>query len=78
MEKGFYYKQLKKYYDVFPKEQIKIILFEDMIKNPGEVTQEVFKFLGVDSSFICWDMKVALFYLGLYSLPIQILNLLRV
>ena len=52
LEKGFYYKQLKKYYDVFPKEQIKIILFEDMIKNPGEVTQEVFKFLGVDSSFI--------------------------
>ena len=52
LEKGFYYTQLKRYFDVFPKEQIKIILFEDMIKNPGEVTQEVFKFLGVDSSFI--------------------------
>ena len=51
LEKGFYYKQLKKYYDVFPKEQIKIILFEDMIKNPGKITQEVFKFLNVDLSF---------------------------
>jgi hypothetical protein len=51
LEKGFYYKQLKRYYDVFPKEQIKIILFEDIIKNPRKITQEVFKFLNVDSSF---------------------------
>jgi hypothetical protein len=52
LEKGFYYKQLKRYYAVFPKEQIKIILFEDIIKSPEKITQEVFEFLNVDSSFI--------------------------
>jgi len=52
LEKGFYYKQLKRYYAVFPKEQIKIILFEDIIKSPVKITQEVFEFLNVDSSFI--------------------------
>ena len=52
LEKGFYSIQLKRYFDVFPKEQIKVILFEDIIKNPKGITQEVFEFLGVDSSFI--------------------------
>ena len=51
LEKGFYYKQLKKYYDVFPTEQIKIILFDDIIKSPEKITSEVFEFLNVDSSF---------------------------
>ena len=51
LEKGFYHKQLKRYYDVFPKEQIKIILFEDMIKSPEKITREIFEFLNIDSSF---------------------------
>ena len=51
LEKGFYYKQLKRYYDIFPTKNIKIILFEDLIKNPKKITCEVFKFLNVDSSF---------------------------
>ena len=51
LEKGFYYKQLKRYYDVFPTEQIKIILFEDMIKSPEKITREIFEFLNIDSSF---------------------------
>jgi len=52
LEKGFYYKQLKRYYDVFSAEQIKIILFEDITKSPEKITREIFKFLNVDSSFI--------------------------
>ena len=52
LEKGFYYIQLKRYFDVIPKEQIKIIIFEDIIRNPEDITQEVFEFLGVDSSFV--------------------------
>ena len=52
LEKGSYYIQLKRYFDVIPKEQIKIIIFEDIIQNPEDITQEVFEFLGVDSSFV--------------------------
>ena len=50
--KGFYYKQLKKYYDLFPQKQIKIILFQDIIENPERITKEVFDFLEVDNTFI--------------------------
>ena len=49
--KGFYYKQLKRYYDLFPKNQIKIILFKDIIAEPEKVLKEVFEFLGIDNTF---------------------------
>ncbi len=51
-QKGYYYKQLSRYYNLFPKEQIKVILFEDIIKDPLKITQEVFEYLNVDDSFI--------------------------
>ena len=50
--KGYYTEQLERYYTLFPKENIKILLFEDLIKNPIESTQDVFKFLNIDNSFI--------------------------
>ena len=50
--KGYYTEQLERYYTLFPKENIKILLFEDLIKNPVESTQDVFKFLNIDNSFI--------------------------
>jgi len=51
-EKGYYTKQLERYFTLFPKENIKVLLFEDLIKNPIKTTQEVFKFLNIDNSFI--------------------------
>jgi hypothetical protein len=50
--KGYYTEQLKRYYDLFPKENIKILLFEEVIKNPTKVSQEIFEFLNVDSNFV--------------------------
>ncbi len=48
---GFYYDQLKRFYDVFDRSQIKIFLFEDFKQNPRKVIQEMFNFIGVDESF---------------------------
>ncbi len=48
---GLYYNQLKKYYNLFDKKQIKIILFQDLINNPKKTTKEVFNFLEVDDTF---------------------------
>jgi hypothetical protein len=50
--KGYYTEQLERYYDLFPKENIKILLFEEVVKNPIKASQEVFEFLNVDYSFI--------------------------
>lgn len=46
---GKYYEQLKRYYDVFPAEQIKIFLFDDYKNNPEQTVKEMFEFLGVNS-----------------------------
>ena len=51
-EKGFYTEQLSRYFELFPFENIKILLFEDVIKNPIDASKEVFQFLNVDTDFI--------------------------
>jgi len=55
--RGFYYKQLKPYFDLFPKENIKIILHEDILKDPGKVAKEFYEFLGVDSNYVPKNLR---------------------
>lgn len=50
-EESKYYNQLKRYYDSFPNENIKVVLYEDFKKNPMKVYAEICNFIGVDSSF---------------------------
>ena len=49
---GFYYMQLKRYFDTFNPDQIKVYLYEDLNANPIAMLQEIFQFLNVDQSFI--------------------------
>ncbi len=50
-DKGFYYKQLSRYFKIFPKERIKVLLFEDVVTNPKKASKEIFRFLRVDDNF---------------------------
>lgn len=50
--RGMYYKHLKKYFDLFPRRNIHVIIYEDINKNPKKVVKELYRFLGVDSSFV--------------------------
>ena len=50
IQKGFYSVQLKRYYNLFRKENIKVYLFEDVVKNPKETLKDIFKFLNVDEN----------------------------
>ena len=50
-DKGFYGQQMQRYYDAFPKEQIKVYLFEDLCQNPLAVVQDIFSYIGVDTNF---------------------------
>ncbi|KKS21114.1 MAG: Sulfotransferase [candidate division WWE3 bacterium GW2011_GWC1_41_7] len=52
IDKGFYYKHLKKFYDNFPADNIHVVIYDDTIKNPTSVTRDLYNFLGVDPSFI--------------------------
>ncbi|MEK6872569.1 MAG: sulfotransferase [Nanoarchaeota archaeon] len=55
--RGFYYKQLKSYFALFPKKNIKIILYDDIVKNPEKVAREFYDFLGVDSNYKPKNLK---------------------
>ena len=48
---GAYYEQLKRYYQHFDAQNIKVILWEDLNEDPQAVCSEIFDFLGVDSQF---------------------------
>jgi hypothetical protein len=48
---GYYYAQLKQYFDAFDSEQIRVYLYEDLNANSTEITQNICRFLGVDDTF---------------------------
>jgi len=47
LQRGFYYKQLKPYFDLFPPENIKIIIFEEFIKDIINHMGEIEMFLEI-------------------------------
>jgi hypothetical protein len=48
---GLYSEQLERYLKVFPRDQIHIVMFDDLNKRPVETMQGIFRFLDVDPSF---------------------------
>lgn len=50
--RGFYYPQLKPYYELFGKDKVGVWLYEDLRDDPAGVTRNVFRFLEVDDSFL--------------------------
>lgn len=49
---GFYYRQLKPYFDRFEADKLKIYLYEDFASNPIALMQDIFQFLEIDSTFV--------------------------
>lgn len=52
LEKGMYTKYLQFVFKNFPKKNICIVLYDDIKKSPKKVLQKIYRFLGVDSTFI--------------------------
>ncbi|MCY0894194.1 MAG: sulfotransferase [Acidibacillus sp.] len=50
-ELSLYHSQIKRYFQVFPKEQVKVILFEDFTSDTRQTMRDVYSFLGVDPTF---------------------------
>lgn len=50
MQKASYYtEQVKRYVDIFGFKKIKIIIFEEFIKEPKKIMSEIYEFLGINS-----------------------------
>ena len=47
IQRGFYYQQLTRYFDIFDTSQIRVYLYEDIITKPELVTKDIFNFLNI-------------------------------
>ena len=52
IRRGFYYIQLKRYFDNFNKNQIKVYLYDDLKNDPVGLLQNIFRFLNVDYTIV--------------------------
>jgi len=59
VEVGLYFENVKRYLDTFGNENVKIVIFEDMIKNPKDQLKEILDFLGVNYDAKNFDVKHA-------------------
>jgi hypothetical protein len=48
VERGFYYRQLRAYYDAFPAEQMRVYLHEDLVRDAASLLRDLYAFIGVD------------------------------
>jgi len=55
VELGFYSRQVKRYIDTFGSRQIKIVIFEEFIRDTGAQMSEILEFLGVESEGLSFD-----------------------
>lgn len=51
-ERGFYYEHLARYFSLFERSQLKVLIYDDFVANPAAVLREVFEFLEVDAEFV--------------------------
>ncbi len=59
----FYFRNLKRYYDLFNPAQIKVLIFEEWTKSPEPTLKQIFEFLGVDEKFqpeitVCYQSNI--------------------
>jgi hypothetical protein len=52
IELGRYAKHLKRLFAYYPREQVKIMLYDDILRDPSLVLRDLFQFLRVDDSFV--------------------------
>lgn len=50
-EVGLYAQQIQRYFDVFEREQIMVILYDDLATDPQKVMANIFRFIGVRDDF---------------------------
>jgi hypothetical protein len=52
MQVGRYHEQLSRYYDAFPRDQICVLLFDDLNRSPQRFVRDTYQFLNVDPAFV--------------------------
>jgi hypothetical protein len=50
-QRGLYYQQIQEYLNIFSKEQVKILIYDDLKKDPETFLKQVYDFLDIDQSY---------------------------
>jgi len=51
IKEGFYFKNLSKFYELFPTENIRVFLYEEFNADPDRILREIYQFLDVNPEF---------------------------
>lgn len=51
-DQGLYSQQLSRYYELFPKYQVLVLIYEDIKKDPQAFMSQIYRFLGVSDTFM--------------------------
>lgn len=68
--RGIYIRYIERYLKYFGRKQLLILVFDDMIDNPLSVYKMCFRFLNVDDSFECAEMRQKFNPMTIWNNPI--------
>lgn len=66
---GLYYEQVKRFYDNFNEDQIRVYLYDEFSADPLAVIQDIYRFLAVDDTFVP-NMRVRANMSGVQKSPV--------
>jgi Sulfotransferase domain. len=74
---GLYAHHLRRWFDLFPREQIQVLLYEDVLAEPARVVDEVCRHIGVPTHFSSDFAATRRNDSGVAHLPLGLRNLLQ-
>jgi len=51
IREGYYAEHLQRFYALFPRDQLLVLLYDDLVSDPRGLLTRIYRFLGVDESF---------------------------
>ena len=66
---GYYHRHLSRYFELFPREQIRLFLYDDLVRDPESLLRDLFHFLGVDEG-VTVDTSVRYNLSGIIANPV--------
>lgn len=51
VDRGYYAPQLERLLELFPAEQIEVLVFEEFVRNPETAAEQLYRFVGVDPAY---------------------------
>jgi hypothetical protein len=60
IKEGFYFEQLQSFLAHFPREQMLLLLYDDLVSDPQDFMRQIYAFLGVRSEFASYVHKTSI------------------